>query len=454
MQLNQKWDRLLRRSPDRVVLTDAAGRHWTARSLDGLAQTWSKRLQDVPPKAGRIIGYSLPNGPDWIGLFIAILRTGGVAMPVDPGTGREAATNLVKTLGGMAYLDESDLQFWPVRGPRLSSTICLAKITSGSTGDPDRFCFTHDQMDADGRQIQSGMGIRSDDVNYALTPFGHSYGLGNFIMPLLRSGIRVVLGSSILPRVIFADLAANQATVFPAVPTLIRALAMADLPADRLGRIRLIISAGGHLTGETARRFSERFQLSVHGFYGSTETGGISYDRLGKDTELERSVGTPLPGIEISTSTTGRLLVKSSAAYSHANRRRTADGCGRVLLPDFGRVTKDGAVVLTGRNRGFVKKAGRRIGLGEIERVARGITGIRHAWATAIKVAGAGESMALAVETDLAPGAVRSALGECLQNWKRPSRIQCMKTFPVTARGKVATAELQRLLSQGHPNQL
>jgi len=148
-------------------------------------------------------------------------------------------------------------------------------------------------------------------------------------------------------------------------------------------------------------------------------------------------------------SQTGRILVTSRAAYRHTNRRQTRDGIGRVLLPDFGRLLTDGAIALTGRDRGFLKRAGRRIGLGEVETIAREVPGVRHAWAAAIRLGSPEELMALAVESDLSVGDVRSALKERLPNWKCPTRILCLKTFPVTQRGKFATAELERMLSAG-----
>ena len=45
--------------------------------------------------------------------------------------------------------------------------------------------ITDAQMLADGRQICATMGIRPGDLNLGLIPFGHSYGLGNLVVPLL-----------------------------------------------------------------------------------------------------------------------------------------------------------------------------------------------------------------------------------------------------------------------------
>jgi acyl-coenzyme A synthetase/AMP-(fatty) acid ligase len=300
-------------------------------------------------------------------------------------------------------------------------------------------------MDADGRQIERGMELQSKDVNFAVIPFGHSYGLGNFLIPMLRSGMAVALGRSVLPRELRSDILTTSATVLPAVPAIIHALNVADLPADNLGPIRLVISAGGRLAAETARRFQERFGLAVHGFYGSTETGGITYDRVGEDTCTERSVGIPLPGVDVIPSRGGRLLVTSPAAFTHRNRRRSANGFGQVLLADLGRKLGDGSIRLIGRQRGFVKRAGRRVGLSEVEESVRTIAGVHEAWATVVRTGDGGEGIGLAIETDLPNREMRARIRDGLPKVQRPAKVICLRVFPSTPRGKIATAELQKL---------
>lgn len=445
MRLHERWDKLLAQTPDRPLLITASGARWSVRDLDVISRNWSNRLANVDGIEGRVIGLRLPNGPDWIAVFIAILRAGGVVLPLDPGDEGEATEGLVRSVGGTALVDPRGVSSWSSNKRKLPGDICLVKLTSGTTGKPARFCFSHAQMDADGRQIEQGMGLRPADINFAVIPFGHSYGLGNFLMPMLRSGMAAALGRSIIPRELLADLSATSATVFPAVPTIIHALTVADLPESTLGRTRIVISAGGRLPGDTARKFQERFGNTVHGFYGSTETGGISFDSDGQDTRMERSVGRPLPGVEVERSRTGRLLVTSPAAFTHGNRRRTDSGIGQVLLADLGRLRADGSIALVGRRRGFIKRAGRRVGLTEVEELARAIPGVREAWATVIRSEDGGEAVGLAIETDCPAPEMRARIRRNLPKVQRPARVVCLDAFPSTPRGKVATAGLKRL---------
>ena len=60
------------------------------------------------------------------------------------------------------------------------------------------------------------MGIRSGDLNYALIPLGHSYGLGNLALPLIARGVPLVCGSAPLPHAIFRDFVRWRPRFFPA----------------------------------------------------------------------------------------------------------------------------------------------------------------------------------------------------------------------------------------------
>ena len=63
--------------------------------------------------------------------------------------------------------------------------------------------------------------------------------------------------------------------------------------------VRLVISAGAILPGALAARFREAYGQPMHVFYGSSECGGICYDREGGAAE-RGTVGTPVDGVRIS----------------------------------------------------------------------------------------------------------------------------------------------------------
>jgi acyl-coenzyme A synthetase/AMP-(fatty) acid ligase len=279
------------------------------------------------------------------------------------------------------------------------------------------------------------MGIRAGDLNLAAIPLGYSYGLGNLVVPLLAQGTALVCASSALPQSLAADVARFKPTVFPTVPPVLRALASSDVPARALSSLRLVISAGSALAPEVARCFAAKFNRRVRGFYGTSETGGIAFDRTGAATLAGRSVGLPLRGVTIRTSRPGRIAVTSAAVL----------GPGRFSPPDRAKLGRNGELILLGRTDRVVKIAGRRVDLAEIERALRATPGIREAFAHALE--GPKTLLAAAVETELAATEVRRLLKDRLAPWKVPGRLVALEKFPVTERGKVDNPRLRQLLA-------
>ena len=91
------------------------------------------------------------------------------------------------------------------------------------------------------------------------------------------------------------------ATFFPTVPAYLDALVRMGEPPPRPPSLRLVITAGAPLSAATSARFRETFGLPVHVFYGSSECGGICYDREGGAAE-RGTVGAPVEGVRSSWS--------------------------------------------------------------------------------------------------------------------------------------------------------
>src|SRR5262249_47738129 len=140
----------------------------------------------------------------------------------------------------------------------------------------------------------------------------HSYGLGNLVMPLIFQATPVVCAQTFVPRQILRLMEQYEATVFPAVPAILRALAQLK-DARKPASLRLVISASAPLSAEIAGQFYERYGIKIHNFYGSSETGGICYDRTGNATLSGRSIGKPLRGVTVRIRKDGRVTISSRA---------------------------------------------------------------------------------------------------------------------------------------------
>jgi len=428
------WAATVHAGPDCVALIDAAtGRTWTRRELAAAATAWSAAHQDRV--RGQAILFALPNGPGWLQVFLGVLQAGGVAIPLDPGEPPSAQLALAQRLRATGWWHDDLLETLGPRRPPPRDGRRLVKLTSGSTGLPKARPFTDAHMLADGRHICASMEIRAGDLNLGCVPFGHSYGLGNLVVPRLLQGTAIVSGAPVLPQALADAVERWRPTVFPAVPALLRALAASDIPRARLASLRTVISAGAALPPETALAFEQKFGLPVHSFYGSSETGGITYDRTGDAARTGRSVGTPLDGVRLEFSRGRRFTVISAAV----------GGRGRFRPADRGELNPLGELVLLGRAGRMLKLAGRRLDPAEVEHALRSVDGVHDAWVSAHPARP--DTLVAVVATDATAATLRLALADRLAAWKLPRRYVIVSEFPLTARGKPDAGRLRDLIA-------
>jgi acyl-coenzyme A synthetase/AMP-(fatty) acid ligase len=310
----------------------------------------------------------------------------------------------------------------------------VIKISSGTTGRPKALPCQARHLTADYAHIRAGMGLHAGDTNLGLIPFGHSYGLGNLVLPLLCDGLPIITAAAYTITQVRDWIAAYRPTVFPGVPLHFRLLHQ-SLGSDLLGRLRLLVSAGAPLSAEVARALHARFGLRLHNFYGSSETGGICYDRTGRASLASGAVGIPLPGVKVSL-VRGRVAVTSRAVIGPANRR---------VLKDRGAWNKQGELRLTGRVGGMANISGRKVALAEIEAALRSLPGVTDAWCS-IGHRQNGDFIAAVVETTASNASLRITMVESLPAWKHPRLLLALRAFPRTARGKTDTRALRRRL--------
>ena len=440
--LLQAWENTVRQRGSATAVTQASdGSACTFRELNARAKHWlaAQTSASGTSLAGRAVVFAAPNGTGWLEIFIGLLRAGAVIVPLDAGEPPAAQRLVAASLRAGFWWDGTRLVALAGARRFRSHAPCLIKLTSGSTGRPRPLPFTAAQLLADERQVAATMGLRPRDVNYALIPFGHSYGLGNLTLPLLVRGLPVVCGATPLPHAIAADFVRWQPTVFPSVPAVWNALAASEVPPADLASLRLAISAGAPLPPEVARRYAARFGRRLHNFYGSSETGGIAYDRTGSAT-LAGGVGQPLRGVTIAMIRGERIAVSSAAVFTLGNRRARGR-FGRWTPADRATIDHRGFVTLLGRRGVIVKIAGRRVNLGEVTSRLRQVAGVREAWVDI----GPGPNPALgaALATERSIAELRAELQADTASWKIPKKWTVLPSLPLTARGKVDTRELR-----------
>ncbi len=433
------WLRTARRHGEHPAVIDASSGHVTTfRELHtrtvALASQWPHSI------TGQVVAFVLPNCVEWIARFLALQSVGAAALPLDASLPSTAHRATAARMGAHWLWSDRKIIRLDARH-KIRTSACCIKTTSGSTGDYKMVACHPCHLIADGRQIIRTMGIRPGDRNLALIPLGHSYGLGNLVMPLILQGTPLVLAPAFVPHQIAEWTRRFHATVFPSVPAIFRVLA--ETPSiRRLSPLRLAISAGATLSPQIAVAFHRRFGIKIHNFYGSSETGGICYDRTGNAAMKGGGVGRALDGVKVRCGLDGRIEVRSRAVVDGQG----AGTSGRHILPDLGELDRQGGLRLVGRIGSVANIGGKKVHPSEIESALRAMKGVADAWVTVKQDARGRDYLASAVETKRSRQEIEKTLGACLPTWKLPRQYLVIPRLPRTIRGKLDVTEVRAML--------
>lgn len=440
------WKRISgARDSEPAVAEPASSMTSSFRDLREMATRNADQLAALLNPANRIVAYQLANSAEWLSVFLACQALQAIALPLDPDVPQEATEDILQSLRVSALIDATGIRV--IEGGTKRQPACLVKLTSGSTGTPRPLFFSDDQMLADGHNIMRTMGISGRDSNLATIPMGHSYGLGNLVMPCIMAGCPIQVCRDPFPHALAQAVAKGNPSVYPTVPAILRTLVRSDVDPGDFKAIRLWISAGSMLEAKIARCFKDKFGKPVHNFYGSSETGGIAYDRKGDSTLHGSSVGKPLNGVNTFLGSSRRLVVSSEAVYTRHNPMGRGLP-GRCLLPDKATIQADGSIRLEGRTARIAKIGGKRLSLAEIERILNNITEVHDAYVDAYQDSGGRTRLAAVVVSGTPVGELQEILKKRIALWKLPSRWIVIGSMPLTARGKPDQAVLRNIVRQ------
>jgi len=375
-----------------------------------------------------------PDGVPFLSGFLALRRAGIAAILADARMPEAEVDRVADRLGAGAVLSWDGDWIWRSRAgpPRAYPGVAAVKLTSGSTGEPRGIRVTAENLAADEAQIASTMGIVASDRVLGAIPMSHSYGLSSVAVPVLTRGCPAVIpvpGAG--PWAALEAAERWSATVFPTVPAFLHALVRLESPPPPPSTVRLVLTAGAPLDPVAARRFRDRFGLPVHVFYGSSETGGICYDRLGGAGE-RGTVGTPMDGVRVTLDPESGTVVVASAAV--------VGGEYRTL--DAAELSADGELRLLGRDD-VINVRGRKVHPREVEGVIAACDGVRE-----VVVIGDGDVLRAIVACERGAVDRETLIAHCrerLSPHKVPRSVVFVEELPRTDRGKLDRAALSSL---------
>jgi acyl-CoA synthetase (AMP-forming)/AMP-acid ligase II len=459
------WQKTLHRRGDAAAILGENGA--TLRTFQGVEKRADELIENLAGfEPGGVVAVQIGNHPDWPSIFLACRRCKLVVVPLDQSiSAQDRATALEicrasgliengrangsnqETAQGITLLHQPAVG-WGDHPPS------LLKLTSGTTAAPRAVRFRSEQLIADCIQICDTMGISEEDLNFGVIPISHSYGFSNLLTPLIIRGVPMVLSRDRLPRAIVAHLKASGATVFPGMPVFYQAFAdMSDIP--KLPKLRLCISAGAPLAIHVAKQFRQRFQLPIHSFYGSSECGGICYDREGDHFE-EGWVGHPMNGVDIemieSDSHCGQIRVRSAAVgdgYFPNLDEKKLDG--EKFVPDDLLISSSDGWKIVGRVSDLINVAGKKVNPAEVEAELLTVPGVREAVVFGRKSSLRNQEVAACVvaSSSVSETELLKVCRRRLSGWQVPKRIYLLDQLPVNERGKMSRRDLSARFADG-----
>ena len=347
------------------------------------------RVDDVAARLGterRLVLLAARNDVETLVAYLAAITAGHplLVVPADKPAALESLVSgyepdvVLRTGNGSLAIDER----WPGTRHELHPDLALLLSTSGSTGSPKLVRLSRANLEENARSIAGYLGIGPDDRAATTLPFSYCYGL-SVVNSHLAGGAGLVLTDLSVVDPCFWDLFRERgATSFAAVPysfDLLERVGFADMD---LPTLRYVTQAGGRLAPEKVRTWAETGQRrgwDLFVMYGATEaTARMAYLPPDLAAEHPGTIGVPVPGGSFRIDPVDGLPA-GELVYTGPNvMLGYAEGpddlaLGRELQElrtgDLARRHPNGLYEVVGRRSRFVKIAGLRVDLGQVERI-------------------------------------------------------------------------------------
>ncbi|MEE4024054.1 AMP-binding protein [Gordonia sp. PKS22-38] len=378
------------------------------------------------------------------------------------GTPRHGAVNLDEILalpddGTERQLLRRRVDEW---NPDPDAPACFL-ISGGTTGLPKLITRTHNDYVCNIRATTAVAELDENDIYLVALPAGHNFPLAcPGILGALLAGAKTVMLPSPEPVRAFTTIAAEGVTISAAVPAVAQQWIenQARTGGNQLESLRVLQVGGSRLPDEYAARVGSVLHCTLQQVFGMAE-GLINATRLDDPTDVICTTqGRPVcdadeirildpAGADVPDGEPGALYTRgpyTPRGYYNApehNARSFLDG-GWYGSGDVVVRRPDGNLVVHGRDKDMINRAGEKISAEEIESLVYRLPGVELTAAVAMPDPALGERVCLYLvpqegrSFDL--DEVRDHLtGLGIAKYKLPERLQIVSSIPTTKVGKL-----------------
>ena len=501
-RFHELFEERVRMHPDAVAAVHG-DREWTYRELNAKANRLGRALQARGVRREGVVAVVTERNLDWMASVIAILKAGGVYLPIEP---HFPADRIARTLsradcklvltepGSTTTLDKARDTLPAVQQVFVDTAYAeghaaddlgvavtadqLAYIyfTSGSTGEPKGAMCEHAGMLNHLHAKIADLGIREREVVAQVAPQCFDISLWQLVSALLVGGRTVLVEQDVILDVArFVDtIERRRVGVVQVVPSYLEVvLAHLEQHPRELPDLRCVSATGEALKTELAQRFfAARPGSTLVNAYGLTETSddtnhevmraapdgdrmplGPAVQNVNVYVVDENLNPVPLgaPGlIAFSGVCVGRGYVndpeRTRATYltdPHRPGQRLYKG------GDYGRWRPDGKLEFLGRRDRQVKISGFRIEIGEIDNTLLRVPGVRDGAVVVAERPDRGKHLVAfyaGERLDVEP--LRERLGASLPHYMVPVAFHWRESLPLTANGKIDTKALTTMAAE------
>jgi long-chain acyl-CoA synthetase len=482
-------------------------RSWSYAEVDELSGRVAAGLRAAGLAPGDAVAVQLPNVPEFLVAYFGILKAGLVMVPLNPlltapeiayhlddsdarilvtfdlfaeaalaGAAEVAGvTSYVVTAGEPPSGARAFAELYAAAGtdeihPTAADDTAVRLYTSGTTGRPKGAELTHFQLFMNCTTSGGLFGMTPDDVNLAVLPLFHVFGLSSVLNLTVRHGGSLVLVPRFEPGAVLDAIEGHRCTVFAGVPTMFVALVHADVEGRDLSSLRAAVSGGASIAGEVIRAFEARFPgVVVLEGYGLSETASTATFNVSAEERRVLSIGKPIWGVEVrivdpegrelpaGADQVGEIVVRGhnvmKGYYGRPDATAEAIRDGWLHTGDLGYRDEDGYFFVVDRLKDLIIRGGYNVYPREIEEVL-----YEHPEIVEVAVVGrpderlGEEVQAYVVRTpgsQLSPEDVVAYSRERLAAYKYPREVLVVADLPKGPTGKILKRELARQSDAG-----
>ncbi len=364
-----------------------------------------------------------------------------------------------------------DLETWlaqqsPYDGPVLPQPQNMI-YTSGTTGHPKgvkRFAPTPEQTASAERMRAMIYGLKPNARALCPGPLYHS-APNSFGLRAGKLGGVLVLMPRFDPEQFLRLVEQEKIDTIFMVPTMfIRLMKLPQAIRDKydVSSLKHVIHAAAPCPADVKRAMIDWWGPVIYEFYGSTESGAVTFATSEDALARPGTVGKIAPGAELRfIGEDGRALPQGEIGeiysriagnpdftyHNKSEKRAEIDRAGFITSGDVGYIDADGYVFISDRKRDMVISGGVNIYPAEIEAVLLAVPGVHDCAVFGIPDDEFGEALMAVVQpsagvtVDVA--SIRSELAKSLAGYKVPKHIEVHADLPREDSGKIFKRRLR-----------